>query len=365
MSDIYLCHPLGAKQRRVILRRMASNIERYGSAGIHTVEGNVAGSRAARLTKQREKQKQEYEQKKQDIEHKNQRGTRIDQNFEAHRDEDEAEFKRQTVGLVTAEEFRRRRETLQNNLHRSVEASGADASQTEPAKVKKAKKRKEKAVGPLSFDAFGDEDEEEGFAPSKKKRKEKVMKNPEVDTDFLPDKEREKMEELERQRLRREWEEEQERIKNENVAVTYSYWDGSGHRREITIPKKTTIGRFLELVRQQLVTEFTELRGVSADNLIYVKEDLIIPQHYSFYDLIVTKARGKSGPLFHFDVHEDVRLVNDARVEKDESHPGKVVERHWYEKNKHIFPASRWEVYDPSVKREKYTIHGDEVNRKR
>eukprot|EP00960_Hanusia_phi_P040468 754455-Hanusia_phi.AAC.2 len=42
-----------------------------------------------------------------------------------------------------------------------------------------------------------------------------------------------------------------------------------------------------------------------------------------------TKARGKSGPLFHFDVHEDVRTVNDARIEKDESHAGKVVERHW------------------------------------
>lgn len=27
-----------------------------------------------------------------------------------------------------------------------------------------------------------------------------------------------------------------------------------------------------------------------------------------------------------------------------QSHAGKVVERHWYEKNKHIFPASRWEV---------------------
>ena len=36
------------------------------------------------------------------------------------------------------------------------------------------------------------------------------------------------------------------------------------------------------------------------------------------------QARGKSGPLFHFDVHEDVRLENDARVEKDESHAGKV-----------------------------------------
>lgn len=47
-------------------------------------------------------------------------------------------------------------------------------------------------------------------------------------------------------------------------------------------------------------------------------------QHFSFYDLIVTKARGKSGPLFHFDVHDDIRLVHDTRVEKDESHPGKV-----------------------------------------
>ena len=40
----------------------------------------------------------------------------------------------------------------------------------------------------------------------------------------------------------------------------------------------------------------------------------------------VEQARGKSGPLFNFDVHEDVRLINDARVEKDESHAGKVVQ---------------------------------------
>jgi hypothetical protein len=41
-------------------------------------------------------------------------------------------------------------------------------------------------------------------------------------------------------------------------------------------------------------------------------------QHHSFYDLIVTKARGKSGPLFYWDVHDDVRMVNDATVEKEE-----------------------------------------------
>ena len=114
-------------------------------------------------------------------------------------------------------------------------------------------------------------------------------------------------------------------------------------------------------MRQDLQKEFTELRGMTVDNLIYVKEDLMIPHHVSFYDLISSKARGKSGPLFHFDVHDDVRMVNDSRVEKDESHPGKIVQRTWFERNKHIFPASRWETYDPAVKRDRYTIHGGEV----
>jgi protein FAM50 len=128
------------------------------------------------------------------------------------------------------------------------------------------------------------------------------------------------------------------------------------------LKKGTTIAKFLEKIKSELSNEFPELRSTSAENLMYVKEDLIIPQHLSFYDLIITKARGKSGPLFHFDVHEDIRLINDATVEKDESHPGKIVERRWYEKNKHIFPASRWEFYNPAVERTGgYTIHGGEV----
>lgn len=40
---------------------------------------------------------------------------------------------------------------------------------------------------------------------------------------------------------------------------------------------------------------------------------------------------------------------------------GKVVDRHWYNRNKHIFPASRWEVYDPEIDYETYTVHGQEV----
>eukprot|EP01098_Paradermamoeba_levis_P008740 TRINITY_DN3611_c1_g3_i2.p1 TRINITY_DN3611_c1_g3~~TRINITY_DN3611_c1_g3_i2.p1 ORF type:complete len:153 (+),score=44.09 TRINITY_DN3611_c1_g3_i2:252-710(+) len=144
----------------------------------------------------------------------------------------------------------------------------------------------------------------------------------------------------------------EESHKGETFVVTYSYWDGTGHRRSLELKKGMSIGHFLDLAKR----EFKEIRGLSSDQLMFVKEDIILPNHLSFYDLIKAKARGKSGPLFQFDVHEDVRLYADATKEKDETHAGKVIDRRWYEKNKHIFPASRWEIYDPNVKRETYTI---------
>lgn len=159
-----------------------------------------------------------------------------------------------------------------------------------------------------------------------------------------------------REQLRQEWEDKQERIKSEEITITYSYWDGSGHRRQIKLKKGNTIQQFLHRALDTLRKEFNDLKPVSVDQLMYVKEDLIIPHHYSFYDFIVTKARGKSGPLFMFDVYDDIRLTNDAKVEKDESHAGKVCLRSWYERNKHIFPASRWEPYDPEKKWDNYTI---------
>ncbi len=45
-----------------------------------------------------------------------------------------------------------------------------------------------------------------------------------------------------------------------------------------------------------------------------------------------------------------------------QSHAGKVVLRGWYERNKHIFPASRWEPYDPERKWDKYTVRTYNVN---
>ncbi|MEW5303656.1 MAG: hypothetical protein WDW36_006327 [Sanguina aurantia] len=192
----------------------------------------------------------------------------------------------------------------------------------------------------------------------------KLGKDPSVKTSFLPDKQREQQEEELRSTLRKEWQAGQDRAKAEPLEITYSYWDGAGHRRSIVVPKGATIGAFLKGVRDQLAPEFRELRSASVDNLIYVKEDLIMPHHHTFHDLIINKARGKSGPLFDFTVREDVRVVNDATKEKTDSHAGKIVERHWYDKNKHIFPASRWEIFDVEKSYDNYTTHGDEVNAK-
>uniref|UniRef100_A0A7S4P3F7 FAM50A/XAP5 C-terminal domain-containing protein n=1 Tax=Guillardia theta TaxID=55529 RepID=A0A7S4P3F7_GUITH len=263
-----------------------------------------------------------------------------------------------TVGLVTLEQLKKHKEELAKkeqileHLQRKEEIENEKLKREADRKNRKSKLTK----STLSFGDEAEELEEEDVEPVAKK---KVVKNPTVDTSFLPDKDRELREIEERRKLTQEWHEEQERKKAEVIEVTYSYWDGSGHRRALKCTKGMTVGQFLEMARKNLQDEFRELRGTSCDNLIYVKEDLIIPHDMTFHVLIETKARGKSGPLFHFDVHEDVRTVNDARIEKDESHAGKVVERHWYERNKHIFPASRWEPFDPEKKWEKYTIHGD------
>lgn len=51
-----------------------------------------------------------------------------------------------------------------------------------------------------------------------------------------------------------------------------------------------TIYQFLQKSLEMLRKEFSELKTVTADQLMYVKEDLILPHHYSFYDFIVTKV---------------------------------------------------------------------------
>mmetsp|Transcript_18170 Transcript_18170/g.20977 ORF Transcript_18170/g.20977 Transcript_18170/m.20977 type:complete len:355 (-) Transcript_18170:85-1149(-) len=343
---------------------------RRPESGIHTVEGNVAGSRAAILTKKRQKDQQEFEDKKRKIANNTKRGScGMDDKFAKNSkvSVSEQQFRSTTIGLVTAEEFKRASRVKEREaelLLKNAQPSSKELARKAKAARKAKKKRLKEERKMISTLSFTSENYENAFAGEVLSSK--SLKDPHIDTSFLPDKQREEDNERERNQLEKEWKENQESVKREVLEIVYSYWDGSGHRRNVKCLKGNTIGDFLELVRKDLCKEFRELTAISGDALMYVKEDLIIPQDLSFYDLIVTKARGKSGPLFHFDVHEDLRVgAIDSRVEKDESHPGKVIERSWYDRNKHIFPASRWEVFDPQKLYGKYTIHGNEVNKRK
>ncbi|EFJ14735.1 hypothetical protein SELMODRAFT_120045, partial [Selaginella moellendorffii] len=57
--------------------------------------------------------------------------------------------------------------------------------------------------------------------------------------------------------------------------------------------------------------------------------------------------------LFHFDVHEDIRTIADTTIEKDD------VPCVYQTSTYFSFPTSRWEIYDPTKKWERYTIHRD------
>ncbi|TFK76322.1 XAP5-domain-containing protein [Pluteus cervinus] len=318
----------------------------------------MEGRREDLLVKQRTQMREEFERQKQTLISETEKARPSANRFVGQHDSMEDTLKNSTIGLVHLEDFQQKRKELE-------EAKAREAARTSELKddKKKSKKRKKAPKATLSFDVEDDapegdiaesqpskaNDDVDEEPPSKKG---KLIKNPNVDTSFLPDREREEAERRERERLRQEWLRRQEEIKKEDIEITYSYWDGSGHRKSVVCKKENDVATFLEKCRQQ----FPELRSVSVDNMMYVKEDLIIPHHYTFYDFIVNKARGKSGPLFNFDVHDDVRLLADATKEKDESHAGKVVERSWYQRNKHIFPASRWEVFDPEKNYGKYTI---------
>ncbi|XP_013415166.1 protein FAM50A-like [Lingula anatina] len=323
--------------------------------------------RAMQLIKKRQKEHDEMEAKKKKIEEELQVGS-IHNKFAAHYDAIEQQLKSDTVGLVTLDEMKAKQEDVIKEREKQL-ALKERASKLDKEREKEKKKREKRALqkAMLSFDVEEDAEEEEEEEEEQQKTEEKMSietekkkkrlgMNPDVDTSFLPDKDREEEENRIREELRQEWAAKQEELKNENIEITYSYWDGSGHRRTVQMKKGNSIQQFLQRCLETLRKEFAELKSCSVDQLMYVKEDLIIPQHYTFYDFIVTKARGKSGPLFNFDVHDDVRMISDARVEKDESHAGKVCLRSWYERNKHIFPASRWEPYDPEKKWDKYTV---------
>jgi len=171
----------------------------------------------------------------------------------------------------------------------------------------------------------------------------KLGKDPSIDTSFLPDKGRDEFLEQEKRRLQLEWLRQQEEIKEAPMDIDYCFYDGTSHKKNMCIKKGSSIKEFLLIAKKQ----FPEIQDTNSDTLLFVKENVIIPHQYTFYELIESKAQGKTGSLDNWVVDDDNTAATRTGAH---AHIAKIVERNFYERNKHIYPFNLWEVYIEKTK---------------
>eukprot|EP00965_Chrysotila_dentata_P237164 6201720-Pleurochrysis_carterae.AAC.1 len=177
--------------------------------------------------------------------------------FETSSGETAAALASATVGLVTKQEFTRRREQLEAEAAAQQEKLDGTAEGTSDKAAGAKSGKKKKKAKPTTGSALSFLEEIEGEAdgddePVSASKKPKVKKNPSVDSSFLPDKERDEAEARRREELAQEWEAAQNKIKEELIEVTYSFWDGKGHRNVLKVRKGDTIDQFLNKCREQV-----------------------------------------------------------------------------------------------------------------
>jgi hypothetical protein len=124
----------------------------------------------------------------------------------------------------------------------------------------------------------------------------KLGKDPSVNTSFLPDREREEQERIENEIKREEWMKRQEEIKAETVEIQFAYYDGLSHLGSVTVKKGEPVFNLIDKAKKQ----FTAIRDVSAEKLLFAKDDIIIPHELSLYYFQAHEVKGKEGPLFEF-----------------------------------------------------------------
>lgn len=311
-----------------------------------------------------------------------------------------------TVGLVVLSDFRKRRaEVLEQQEREAREAalsglSTPDRSLTStpdhagsdsggpPARKKKKKKRK--GVGGRKLLSFGGGDDgDDGDNTESNDQAKTPAKTPgssgdvtantavtataavkanaavavprAVTTAAL------RKEAAEREALRREFLAVQEAVKATEMAIPFVFYDGAHiPGGTVRLKKGDFIWLFLDKSRKVGTDKPYTKRGwarAAVDDLMFVRDAVIIPHHYDFYFFVMNKIVGPSGRLlFDYSAEAPARpadldapkaaatpLPDIGTLEgaNDDPKVTKVVDRRWYERNKHIYPASTWQRFDP------------------
>ncbi|KAF2866828.1 XAP5, circadian clock regulator-domain-containing protein [Massariosphaeria phaeospora] len=318
-------------------------------------------------------------------------------------------LKQQTVGLVALDDFRKRRAEALERKERAASRGGSGASTPQdggstPRPFKK--KRLMTAKGKLSF---ADDDEHDDasndfpsgtrprgstpadsagtFEPEGRAVKKKLAANtgiglkPRVMTKSALQREAQQAE-----IARQDFVGMRDAVKATEVVVPFVFYDGTntpggrcrvkkGDHIWLVLDKARKVGAELGVGGDKGRRDWAR---VSVDDLMLVRDEVIVPHHYELYHFLFNKVVAFNGPLFDYSAQTtkatpiatdaasaDVTNHNpldrpdknrdrssaapDAELEGfgDDASITKVVDRRWYERNKHIFPASVWVEYSP------------------
>ncbi|KAL4921420.1 XAP5, circadian clock regulator-domain-containing protein [Aspergillus aurantiobrunneus] len=179
-----------------------------------------------------------------------------------------------------------------------------------------------------------------------------------------------------RDSLRKEFLVMQDAVKNTEILVPFVFYDGTNiPAGTAKVKKGDQVWLLLDRCRKvgaELGVSGTsgaskgrkynrrEWARVSVDDLMLVKGEVIIPHHYELYYFIADRVPSFSntgGLLFDYSnkpppppsTDDPLYRPSNDELEGGDKDPAltKVVDRRWYERNKHIFPASLWREYEP------------------
>ncbi|KHE84193.1 XAP5-domain-containing protein [Neurospora crassa] len=191
----------------------------------------------------------------------------------------------------------------------------------------------------------------------------------------------------EREAIRREFLAKQAAVKASEIAIPFVFYDGTnipggmvrvkkGDHAWLFLDKSRKVGAERGVGQDKILNARRAWARVSVDDLLLVRGSIIIPHHYEFYFFIINKTLGPGNKrLFDYSDDAPIPASSDPQTSPTAADPAalstpssrlaalpdimtleganddptftKVVDRRWYQRNKHIYPASTWQEFDP------------------